>query len=315
MPKSFFVLSKENLQLAKDEISIISKTFDRFCKINSISNLMIVETKIPWYKIALRGTFVKIAGQLVNKMSDLLFQDNRSSPLFRFKTYACRVINISKIKLNNPEIEKMMGTIIKNFSHATVSLKDPEVIIYAIFTNGGNFFGFSTKLDRDQNPEKIMTYPHELDSKLCRTMINLAGLKEDQTICDPFCGTGTTLLEAESMGIHSIGIDYDKKMYHMSRENLSTNGFKSKVIHANYDYLTEIKDQFDGIVTDIPYGRASKTTESPEKLLKKLFSIIPKKKKVVIMCKKGSEKSLNFKPTKKYEIYRHKSLTRMILVK
>ena len=31
-------------------------------------------------------------------------------------------------------------------------------------------------------------------------MINLTGLKEGDTICDPFCGTGTTLIEAESDG-------------------------------------------------------------------------------------------------------------------
>jgi hypothetical protein len=30
MPESFFVLSKENLELARDEIIAIAKTYDRF---------------------------------------------------------------------------------------------------------------------------------------------------------------------------------------------------------------------------------------------------------------------------------------------
>jgi len=34
MPKSFFVLSKENLELAKDEIIAIAKTYDRYYKDN-----------------------------------------------------------------------------------------------------------------------------------------------------------------------------------------------------------------------------------------------------------------------------------------
>ena len=49
-------------------------------------------------------------------------------------------------------------------------------------------------------------------------MINLTGLKKGETVCDPFCGTGTTLLEAESMGIHGIGLDFDEKMCEISKE-------------------------------------------------------------------------------------------------
>ena len=146
-------------------------------------------------------------------------------------------------------------------------------------------------------------------------MINLTGLKENQTLCDPFCGTGTTLLEAESMGIKSIGIDFDEKMYVASKNNVTANNYKSKIINANYSHLKKIKNNYDGIVTDVPYGMASKTSESPQKLFQNLISIIPKRKKFVIMCKKGFEEKIKFKPSKRYDIYRHKSLTRTILVK
>ena len=47
----------------------------------------------------------------------------------------------------------------------------------------------------------MKNHPNELDWKLARVMLNLIGLKEGQTVCDPFCGTGTTLLEAEFMKI------------------------------------------------------------------------------------------------------------------
>ena len=42
--------------------------------------------------------------------------------------------------------------------------------------------------------DSVKKYPHELEWKLTRVMINLIGLKKGQTLCDPFCGTGTTLL-------------------------------------------------------------------------------------------------------------------------
>jgi tRNA (guanine10-N2)-dimethyltransferase len=65
----------------------------------------------------------------------------------------------------------------------------------------------------------------------------------------------------------------------------------------------------------LPYGRASKASEKPEEILKKFFSILPKRKRIAIMYKKGLESNLKLSGLKKYEIYRHKSLTRTILIK
>jgi tRNA (guanine10-N2)-dimethyltransferase len=315
MPESFFVLSKDNLELAKDEIIAIAKTYDRFAKDQSFSNLIIIQSRTPWEKIAERATFVKTAGQILKKMSNLLL-DNEGFPLLlRTKTFACRVINLSKRHFDVQEIENTMGNMISKFSKAKVCLENPALVIYLIFTNSQSFFGFSTKFNKSKPPKKVKNYPHELDSKLCRAMINLAGFKEGETICDPFCGTGTTLLQAESMGMRSIGIDFDKKMCEISKQNLKENQFNSKVVNADYTHLKKIMKKYDGVVTDLPYGRASKSSVNPEKLLQNLISILPRKKRIAIMCKKGSEKGLDLNLIKKYEIYRHKSLTRTILIK
>jgi len=237
MPDSFFVLSKDNLELAKDEIIAIAKTYDRFSKAQSFSNLIIIQSRTPWEKIAERATFVKTAGQVLKKMSNL-FLDNEGFPLLlRTKTFACRVINLSKRHFDVQEIENTMGNMISKFSKAKVCLENPALVIYLIFTNSQSFFGFSTKFNKSTPPKKVKNHPHELDSKLCRAMINLAGFKEGETICDPFCGTGTTLLQAESMGMRSIGIDFDKKMCKISKQNLKENQFNSKVVNADYTHL------------------------------------------------------------------------------
>ena len=315
MPESFFILSKENIELARDEVIAIAKTYDRFTKSQTFSNLVIIQSKTPWEKIAKRATFVKTSGQLLKKLSNLFLDDSYFSLLLEAKTFACRVINLSENKFDPTDLEDSMGNMISKFSQAKVSLDDPSLIIYLILTDSQGFFGFSTEFEKEKRLKKPKNHPHELDWKLSRVMINLAGFKEGDTICDPFCGTGTTLLEAESMGINSIGIDFDKKMCDLSKKNLKENQFNSKVFNSDYKYINKIKNKYDGIVTDLPYGRASKTSEPPEKLLRDFVSIIPKKKKLAIMCKKGSEKGLKLIPSKKYEIYRHKSLTRMILVK
>ena len=86
----------------------------------------------------------------------------------------------------------------------------------------------------------LKKYPHELDWKLTRVMINLIGLKKGETLCDPFCGTGTTLLESESMGINAIGIDFDENMCEISKENLEINNYKSKILKSDFQKLVKI---------------------------------------------------------------------------
>ena len=315
MPESFFVLSKENLEIAKDEIIAIAKTYDRFAKSKSISNLVIIQSKINWEKIAQRATFVKISGQILRKMSGLFLGEDNFEVLKNAKTFACRIINLSSKQFEISELESSMGDMISKLSQAQVNLQNPDIIIYLIFTNQENFFGFSRPDELSKRPKKVKKHPHELDWKLARVMINLIGLKEGETVCDPFCGTGTTLLEAESMGINAIGVDFDEKMCEITKANLDVNGFKSKISKADFSEFTKMHDKFDGIVTDLPYGTASKASEDPQELIKKFVSMLPRRKKIAIMCKKGFEKQLNMNPSKTYDIYRHKSLTRTILIK
>ena len=315
MPENFFVLSKENLDLAVDEIIAITKGYDRFAKINVYSNLVLVQTKISWKKIHQRASYVKNSGQIVKKLSNLFLDDDTSKILHETKTFACKVLNLSKDRFDPVDLEKSMGDMISKYSNAKVSLKEPDFIVYLIAAGKRSFFGFSTKCQENIRPKKSKTHPNQLDWRLSRAMINLCGLREDQTVCDPFCGTGTTLLEAESMGIHAIGIDLDKKMFEIARNNIKENGYSSEIINDDFRCMTEIVDKFDGLVTDVPYGQNSKITEKPETLMRELLKKLPKKKRFAIMCKKEFGDGIKMKNIKKYTIYRHKSLTRTILVK
>ena len=315
MPESFFVLSKDNLELAIDEVIAIAKMYDRFSKVKVISNLVMIQSKTNWSEISNRASFVKISGQILRKMSGLFLDESNFEILKNAKTFVCRIINLSSNQFNIPELENSMGDMISKFSHAKVKLENPDITVYLIFTNKENFFGFSKTVKQQVRPKKTKTYPNELDWKLTRAMINLIGIKQGETICDPFCGTGTTLLEAESMGIHAIGMDFDEKMFNIAKENLKENKFKSEIYNTDFQEMLKIPEKYDGIVTDLPYGLNSKITEKPEKILKRFISNLPKRKKIAIMYKKEFGDNLKLKGLKKYQIYRHKSLTRTILIK
>lgn len=315
MPESFFIVSKEYPDLAVDEVISLAKMYDRFSKVSVISNMVIIQSTTPWERIARRAAFVRTAGQLIRKMSNVFFDEKNYAVLFGAKTFMCKAINLSGRQVDVPEIERSLGNMVVTFCNAKVSLDNPSVIIYLIFTDEGNFFGFSNGVTVKERPRKEIKYHHELDWKLTRAMLNLAKIKEGETVCDPFCGTGSTLLEAKSMGINALGIDFDSRMCQISEKNLKANGFEAQIFNKNYDYMLQIKDLFDGIVTDLPYGTASKVSEPPQKIMRDFVAKLPKHKKFAIMCKKGLDKDVRIKLTKKYEIYRHKSLTRMILIK
>src|SRR2546430_10793932 len=275
MPQSFFLVSGENVELAQDEIIAISKSYDIKTSYKTDSRLVITNSSIPWSKISQRATFVRTAGKIASTFSDL-FSEADLSLMHKPETFACRAINLTSKKLDLSNIEKTTGAAIKQTSGAKVSLSNPSLTVYLIFTDSQSYIGYTTKISEPPRPTKVIKSSSELHWKLSRAMVNLSGLHEKETLCDPFCGSGTILLEAESMGIHSIGIDFDKKMCHIAKKNLSSNGFDSRVINAGYEYLQKIKDKIDGIVTNLPYGTASKSSQPPKKLFHDFISILPK---------------------------------------
>ena len=120
MPESFFILSKDYPEIARDEIIAISKMYDRFSKVKVISNLVIVQSKTNWNEIARRASFVRVSGQILRKMSGLFLNEDNFEILKNAKTFVCRIINLSAKQFNIQELESSMGDMISKFSHAEV---------------------------------------------------------------------------------------------------------------------------------------------------------------------------------------------------
>ena len=140
MPESFFILSKDYLELATDEI---------------ISNLIIIQSKTNWKKITKRATFVKISGQILRKMSGLFLDEENFQVLKNTKSFVCRVVNLSSNQLNTLELERSMGDMISKFTHAKVNLKNPDITVYLIFTNKENFLVFQKKMKIETVLKKV----------------------------------------------------------------------------------------------------------------------------------------------------------------
>lgn len=50
-------------------------------------------------------------------------------------------------------------------------------------------------------------YPAKFIPEIPRALIKDLGVPKDSIVCDPFCGRGTTMIEAQSLGYQSMGID------------------------------------------------------------------------------------------------------------
>ena len=123
-----------------------------------------------------------------------------------------------------------------------------------------------------QHDTKPYRTTSSLPSRLARALVNLV-TPPAQTILDPFCGTGSILLEANAVGISANGVDLNPKMAGMSRLNLEHFGYPMQV---DFGDALDCHGKVDAIVTDLPYGRILKI--EPQRLkaiLKHVVNLAP----------------------------------------
>ncbi|MHA1907232.1 MAG: TRM11 family SAM-dependent methyltransferase, partial [Candidatus Thorarchaeota archaeon] len=105
-------------------------------------------------------------------------------------------------------------------------LKPPNSEILALFTEKGLYLAkciavYDSMLQqyRDESrpfiSSQISTSP-----KVCRTLLTLAGARSGDVVLDPFCGSGTLLMEAALLDMKCIGLDIDGNAVEGSRSNL-----------------------------------------------------------------------------------------------
>jgi len=63
-------------------------------------------------------------------------------------------------------------------------------------------------------------YKGKFNPQVVRAIGNIIGLKEGETVLDPFCGSGTTLLECAHAGWNAVGIDRNPLAAHIANAKL-----------------------------------------------------------------------------------------------
>jgi tRNA (guanine10-N2)-dimethyltransferase len=160
----------------------------------------------------------------------------------------------------------------------TIDLDDPDRRLWVVETSPGRFVVAEevgargrSEFARRRMPQLPFQRPVSLPPRLGRVAVNLARLRSGDRVVDPFVGTGALMLEAALMGMHVSGGDRDPKMVRGAIENLTSMGCdfeRLRVADAAETWRPVSGGEWDAVVTDPPYGRASGSAgESPESLV------------------------------------------------
>jgi len=154
-------------------------------------------------------------------------------------------------------------------------------------------------------------------------MVNLAKPKAEELLLDPFCGTGSMLIEATLIGCRVLGVDIQRRMVNGTLRNLAYFNIKPEgAIRADARNLPITK--VDCVVTDPPYGRSATTVKRTtkqivEEVLISVHGMLEKGRRVCMAAPKTlsigrTGTALGYKHLESHYVYVHRSLTREIVV-
>jgi len=337
----FFLLSGEHPTLPFSELKAILEAGGIKHKIvGKLRQIIRIETEAKSVKsIVHRAAMTRVCNielAYCNATAEEIFEKVRSASLEEFlgkgETFVVRVRRIgeSSPQLVGNELERKLGEVLlRRVTGARVRLVNQDKTFFGVLTDTKFIFGLRLaeivpKPFVERRPRKRpFFHPSSMPSKLARCMVNLAQPKAGELVLDPFCGTGSLLIEAGLIGCRVVGFDAQRRMVRGSLRNLVHYGVQPDgvvVADAKNLPITNV----DCIVTDPPYGRSATTLgqetrqivrdflSNADDHIKKGGRICMASPRSVRVGKLGEE--LGFKRVESHFVYVHRSLTREIVV-
>lgn len=232
-------------------------------------------------------------------------------------------------------VVQLGGSILERNRGSKVDLRRPDVRVYLFGAKDRLYVSKDVhEVDRkglEARAPKLrpIRSPVSMHPRLCRAMINLARVRDDDAVLDPFCGTGGTLIEASVIGMRAYGIDISEKMVFASKENLRHFGLDGTVVQGDAVQLARALKvmklkTIDAIVSDLPYGRSTTLAGREQEELVTRFVAEAEKVlrpgKHMVLCINDERMLMRalsrtgFETVERFERRVHRSLTRYIIV-
>lgn len=217
---------------------------------------------------------------------------------------------------------------VRTRTRAEVNTTNPGTRLIGIFSEGSFLFGRlvaegSPKGLIERNPSRRpFFHPTSLQPKLAGCMINLTRVSAGEVLLDPFCGTGSILIEAGFLGCRAVGADIELKMVKGARLNLLHFGVDCFLFRVDARKIP--LSYVDAVATDPPYGRSATTKGlAPRNLLEDfLHSVVEILRRDGYLCAAASSElgladiggEAGLKVVESHLIPVHGSLTRELTV-
>ena len=260
----------------------------------------------------------------------------QSTPLDSFlqpdETFEVRVRQIGEKTrdLVSMDLEQKLGELILGKEEkAKVDLQQPQKTFFGTLTDDTFTLGLklaeipATPFMQRRPRKRPFFHPSAMPPKLARCMVNLAKPKKGELLLDPFCGTGSFLIEAGLIGCRIMGSDAKRYVVRGCRRNL-------KFFNVEYDGLAAADakhlplSKVDCIVTDPPYGRSASTMgyttgQVIQEFLSDAVDRVGRRNRVCLAAPKTVNigkmaESVGFKHVESHLVYVHRSLTREVAV-
>lgn len=304
------LLAGENLELAEHELRGFLESQGLSIEIERHGRLAFAE-KAP------KGQLRRLA--LTHEVAEVIERGdmNKLEPGYRPPgSFSVRAIEAGEQEHDTAALQQQLGDVLSTDNNE-VDLENPQERL-RLYLLEDEYVLARLVIDIDRglfekraNQERPFSSPVSLDPVLARVLVNLSGVKPREHLLDPFCGTGGILIEAGLCGTGVHGLDVQQEMVEGTRENLEEYGIiVHEIRQGEARDATQIFEQkFDAIVTDLPYGSASKVEGDP---VEDFLEVAEQLTDGRIVFMSDQEQIDGLEP--EHEIYVHKNLTRYVYV-
>ena len=338
---SIFVLSGEDLTLPAAEIEALVETYSPEDRCERLARRVVYSTLSDEKlisRITERSAYCKFGGLLVSTCQEserIELDSQRLEIAFRQKGNDG---GLPRFAVDSETLSREacgeVGASIKQVVGAPVSLNSPEVLFHVEKTESGRVLaaahrGYKKFRWRERRPRaRAFFLPSAIYPKLSRALVNLSRVSEGDLFLDPFCGTGSLLIEAAAMGMSTAGIDLARWVARGAMKNLKGFGLDSEamILCADSTHENLPLHAVSAVATDVPYGRASSTRGKDTRTILREFASFPlaevlqsssagRRMYAVVMRPLHVEFELDrkkFELKEEHTLYVHRNLTRAI---
>ncbi len=143
-----------------------------------------------------------------------------------------------------------------------VDLRSPTTVVYVEVIGDKFIVGIDLSKGKGLHARdyRIFVHPAALRPTIAYALLKIAGVKDNEIVLDPMCGSGTILIEAalSFKNIKLYGMDINREYLIGTRKSAVKAGVADKIILKVGDVRRLEKEfmgmKFDRIVTNPPYG-------------------------------------------------------------